>query len=297
MNRGRGFQNSWWLVLLTLGMIISTSISLSLSANSSFFAMALSEVSIIVPIMIGLFMMSSEQPEGSASEALGVKTFPLRLLPLLIVLPLAMQTFASYVLLPIQTLLSIIFGSVSYDTVKESSSFLENFAVMCILAPIFEELLCRGVIMSLLRRYGVIKMLIFSSLAFALLHLNIQTMIPIFMLGLLLGTFRLTTGSLAAPIVAHSANNFFVLVLLYCPMSVQAMANVVLVVVLPILMYVYFRLCGGKWCGNTSVRSEANGFSVGLVLVLLIFLIFNAVMLAERFMSGAIFNDISSLTY
>lgn len=297
MNRGRGFQNSWWLVLLTLGMIISTSISLSLSANSSFFAMALSEVSIIVPIMIGLFMMSSEQPEESASEALGVKTFPLRLLPLLIVLPLAMQTFASYVLLPIQTLLSIIFGSVSYDTVKESSSFLENFAVMCILAPIFEELLCRGVIMSLLRRYGVIKMLIFSSLAFALLHLNIQTMIPIFMLGLLLGTFRLTTESLAAPIVAHSANNFFVLVLLYCPMSVQAMANVVLVVVLPILMYVYFRLCGGKWCGNTSVRSEANGFSVGLVLVLLIFLIFNAVMLAERFMSGAIFNDISSLTY
>lgn len=82
--------------------------------------------------------------------------------------------------------------------------YLINFVII---APILEELVFRGFVMQPLRRYGDGFALIVSSLAFALLHINLLKLPYAFLCGLCLGYFVLRTGSLIAGMALHFANN------------------------------------------------------------------------------------------
>lgn len=297
MNKGRGFQNSWWLMVITLGMIISASISFSFSLESNFFYMAISELSIIVPVIIGMYMIKREVPDVSIIDGIGLRGFDFRLLPLIVILPVAAQSFAGYLFLPLQALLTILFGALDNEAVIESSSFWQNFVAMCILAPIIEELLCRGVLMSLLRRYGMARMLIYSSLGFALLHLNMQSFIPIFMIGLLLGLIRITTGSVLAPMIAHAASNLYALISIGASAENQAAFVFLSAIAFPLFLLIYFRICEGSWRNGVIIKGSRTGVSFGLILVLAIFMIFNLLLLIGRFISGDIYYDINSMLY
>jgi len=77
-----------------------------------------------------------------------------------------------------------------------------------IIAPIVEELIFRGVIMSgLMRNYKVGWAIFFSALLFALFHLNPWQFPATFLLGLVLGWLRIRTGSILACITGHAIHN------------------------------------------------------------------------------------------
>ncbi|HWR99227.1 MAG TPA: type II CAAX endopeptidase family protein [Prolixibacteraceae bacterium] len=77
-----------------------------------------------------------------------------------------------------------------------------------VLAPIVEELIFRGVIFSGFQRiYPAFWAILFSALLFALFHLNPWQLLPTFLLGLLVGYVRLSTGSLLAAILTHAMHN------------------------------------------------------------------------------------------
>jgi membrane protease YdiL (CAAX protease family) len=79
-----------------------------------------------------------------------------------------------------------------------------------VLAPLAEEFIYRGVLMTtLLRPFGVIGALLASSAVFGLIHLPTepQAVLPLFILGLALGYAAYRTRSLVAPIVAHALFN------------------------------------------------------------------------------------------
>ncbi len=82
-------------------------------------------------------------------------------------------------------------------------------AIMLILmAPFFEELLCRGVILESLRaRYGTVVALFGSSLFFGLMHIQPQQAVNAFLIGLILGFICLITRSLWASVLIHAMNN------------------------------------------------------------------------------------------
>lgn len=81
------------------------------------------------------------------------------------------------------------------------------FASVCIGAPVFEELLFRGLLLSSLRRwFGPVVAVVGSAIAFTLVHPSF-TYLPIFWLGLVLGALYHYTGSLVAPIVLHALHN------------------------------------------------------------------------------------------
>ena len=298
MNRGRGFQNSWWLMAITLGIIISASVSFSFEPEyNNFLYMVISEISLIVPVIIGMYMLNREMPEESMIDGIGFRGFNVRLLPLIILLPVTMQSFSGYLFLPIQAILTLLFGSLDYELIEQGNSFWQNFIAMCILAPVFEEILCRGVLMSLLKRYGIARMLIYSSLGFALLHLNMQSFIPIFMIGLLLGIIRITTGSVIAPMIAHAASNLYALLSLMFPVNWHAIAILVSAIGFPFLLLAYFRSCEGGWRKNIILKGSRTGMSFGAIVVIGIFVIFNIVLLVNRFVSGDLYYDINSLFY
>ncbi|PIF02392.1 MAG: hypothetical protein CR996_00490 [Draconibacterium sp.] len=83
---------------------------------------------------------------------------------------------------------------------------------VCLIAPVVEELIFRGLILQGFRRnYSPAVAVIMSALLFALFHLNPWQFPATFVLGLLLGWITIRTKSIFLAILGHSINNFLVL--------------------------------------------------------------------------------------
>jgi len=93
-----------------------------------------------------------------------------------------------------------------------------------VVAPLAEELLFRGFLYAALRRYaGPLGAISVSAAIFALLHDYPLGLPPLFLLGFLLAYLYERTGSLAAPIAAHAANNLYSMLVVYL-VGAEAMA-------------------------------------------------------------------------
>jgi len=76
------------------------------------------------------------------------------------------------------------------------------------LAPIFEEIVFRGVLLPVLARdFGIVFGILMSSFIFALAHLSLGEFPPLFVLGIGLGVTRLLSGRLGSSVIMHSLWN------------------------------------------------------------------------------------------
>ncbi len=88
-----------------------------------------------------------------------------------------------------------------------------------VLAPLFEEYLCRGVVMESLKgRYGVIMAWLSSSIFFAVIHVHPVMVINALVLGMLLGYIYLRSESLLGNFVLHAFNNMLALLMMWTTM-------------------------------------------------------------------------------
>lgn len=95
-------------------------------------------------------------------------------------------------------------------------------------APIFEELLCRGVIFEAIRaKRGAWAACVLSSMIFGLMHLEPQSVLNAFLVGLLMCYLYLRTRSIFAPIVLHALNNTFAYLLLIFGLSDNRLSDFV----------------------------------------------------------------------
>lgn len=82
-----------------------------------------------------------------------------------------------------------------------------------VMAPFFEEWLCRGMILrGLLRKMHPVWAMVISSFCFALIHLNPWQGIPAFVLGMLFAYVYYKTGSLKLTMLMHCVNNTFAVI-------------------------------------------------------------------------------------
>ena len=88
-----------------------------------------------------------------------------------------------------------------------------------VFAPLFEEWLCRGIVLRGLLNNNVspAKAIIVSSIFFAVLHMNPWQAIPAFLLGSLFGYVYYKTGSLKLTMLMHCANNTLAAILSKVP--------------------------------------------------------------------------------
>lgn len=83
-----------------------------------------------------------------------------------------------------------------------------GYIVVCILAPLTEEIVFRGAILkSLLKSIQPVWAIAISALLFALIHANMAQMPHAFIIGLLLGWMYYRTGSILPGIAMHWINN------------------------------------------------------------------------------------------
>ncbi len=111
----------------------------------------------------------------------------------------------------IATILALIleFIGISYPeavTSFQTSSMAVNIYIyfyVCILGPILEEILYRGVILQGLKQYNKRMAVWISALIFGLMHQNYQQFILGFLIGLALGIITLKSNSLIPSIITH----------------------------------------------------------------------------------------------
>ena len=88
------------------------------------------------------------------------------------------------------------------------AELIGSAVTVCVAAPLLEELLFRRVILSgLLRRMRVWKAVAWSSLLFAVAHLNPWQAVPAFAMGCLFGWIYARTESYWTTVVLHFVNN------------------------------------------------------------------------------------------
>ena len=91
--------------------------------------------------------------------------------------------------------------------------FWSSFLVTAVFAPVFEEWLCRGMILrGLLTRFKPAWAIVLSALFFALIHMNPWQSLNAFIIGVVMGYVYYRTGSLLLTMLIHFVNNGFAVV-------------------------------------------------------------------------------------
>ena len=167
-----------------------------------------------VPVFLGstllILYLGYYYSRLSFNEVFSIKLFNLMIIPSMIITFAGLQYFLNEInihfeiILPPPTWFMELFSRLFDSDLGVWGGILR----IVIIAPIVEELIFRGVIMSGFSRiYHPVFAIFFSALLFALFHLNPWQFPATFMLGLILGWIRLRTGSVLACIAGHAIHN------------------------------------------------------------------------------------------
>ena len=105
----------------------------------------------------------------------------------------------------------------TFLSMENFGQFLFNIFLMAVLPALGEEFFFRGVIQRLLiSRTGLVHLSVWvTAFAFAIMHQQFFGIIPLVILGALLGYLKEWTGSVWASILAHFVNNASIIVVMY----------------------------------------------------------------------------------
>lgn len=115
-------------------------------------------------------------------------------------------------LLPILPSAPVTMSSVEQSIVARDPVAMVLYAlVVSVCAPVWEEIVFRGFLLPSLTRYmPVWCSILLSSIAFALAHFNVQRMLPLVLLGVVMGTVFARSRNLLPSMLLHSLWNAFV---------------------------------------------------------------------------------------
>lgn len=176
---------------VTTGKILSQSTNLLLTYTITF----------TITILIGVVQKKDDSPEGALFSFSKV---PIGIFPILIILTLVLQAILDPItdLIPMPDFIYKMFLELMSDR------SVSTFVMMVIAAPLLEEILFRGIFLDgFLKNYSARKSIFWSSLFFAVAHMNPWQFIVAFVLGLVIGYVYLKTKSLLPCIFIHFIAN------------------------------------------------------------------------------------------
>lgn len=265
MNK-KDFCMSWWVTFIAMLIVLISSFALGSDTDSEHYYLSsfIGEFLMIIPIAVGIIPLILRKRTSEIS----FKVFSPKLLVFAALIPIASQPFINLFITPINAVTEFLFDTGADTSLPAAASVWEmifKLLTLLVLAPILEEILCRGILMQYLKRYGLAVSLIVSSLCFALLHFDPTSLVVIFFVGMLLGMIKVSTGSLWASIIAHSVNNLVAMT--EFSDTVSTVIFVVSVVLFPILLYLFMRLMPDTYKNRLKFKKgEKIEFSAGAVL-------------------------------
>lgn len=127
----------------------------------------------------------------------------LRLIFIMFPVTIALSYFSNY-------LASLLSGGEAENSIIESlvsGDSLLAVIMVSVLAPIFEELIFRKLIIDRTRKFGEAVAIIYSAFAFGIFHCNVYQIFYAFALGLILGYVYVRTGNVLLTIIMHMIVN------------------------------------------------------------------------------------------
>ena len=294
MSVNRNYRIGWWLIVITIVLLFSfpflfmENILGAKTATVEYAFALLGEILLLIPIGLGAAYIKLTQKDEK--NILAIKKVPMRLLPLSVLLIVGAQYFITYMTLPLQFVLMMVFGAETATTQMavptNAWEFIIAFITLCVVAPIIEELLCRGILVKILKGFGIVTVLIVTSLAFTLLHFEARTFIQMFFVALLLGTFRLCTGSIIPGIIMHAVNNFISL----CQITFFGENFGFLTVVCTVMAFLFVPIMYITFVKNKKYLTPEDilytrdkpVFSLGACICIGLFILYNLLMILER---------------
>ena len=207
-------------VLLALVLVVASALTIPFGADAAALLLGSGELSLtgsivlLVSTQVGLLLVSwllVFRPNALAALPPFPGPDPRRALRMGLAWGVVAWIGASLASAGVVALLEALGLDVAPQAAEQALGLVEPWvAVLAIvvLAPIAEELFFRGVVFNaFLRERGPRLAYVGSAALFAVIHLSIVALLPIFLLGLALAWVYDRTGSLLAPIVMHAVVN------------------------------------------------------------------------------------------
>lgn len=177
----------------------------------------LNQILIYVPLLLRYMWL----PSSSLRDALSLRTLAGVLLTLVAIYILQILYFKSGLYESIVTLLDAPKDQAAVTMLQsgDTSTLVCIIIGSVVVAPVVEECCFRGFLYRVIKRYSRSgAATVCSSLVFGAVHMSIAHIIPLFMLAMLLCRLYEKSGTLIAPILAHSLfNAISVVAILYFP--------------------------------------------------------------------------------
>lgn len=129
-----------------------------------------------------------------------------------------------------------------YEYLEEyllNTSYIFIFISTCIIAPIFEEILYRGVLLNgLLKKYNYKKAIIYSAIIFGIAHMNLPQGVNAFFLGVIIGLAYYYAMSIYLCMAMHFVNNFLVNFVVYPESKLWTVILFIIVPIIGILIFI-----------------------------------------------------------
>lgn len=190
----------------------------------------------------------------------------------------------------------IIFNGVDMSVGTEMTSYQNTRTIIvtavyaCIVAPVIEELLCRGFVLKNLSRVSQRFGIMVSALFFGLMHGNVNQFIFGFIFGIFLAQIDIKHNSLLPSIIVHSFANTFSIVLSYSGVldnQFSAMITGLAMFLLAIIGTVFFlKFRKNNRLPNTMPHQAVrNGTAVSSVFLVLVIAAYTATTIINSFPS------------
>lgn len=168
-------------------------------------------------VFLGCFLVYNKITKTNIKSACRVK-FNLNILQIIIVIAIglvAMYGFSSLVDYMGYVLSQLGYTSTSFSFLNLSNfgMFLLSVFVVAVMPAFCEESLFRGIALNGLRKKGEWTAIVISGLMFCIMHLSIEQSIYQFVLGMVLSSVVVITGSILSSMILHFFNNFYILLL------------------------------------------------------------------------------------
>lgn len=277
-----GIKVMWRILLLECTCLIASSFLdawlTDVLGLSMYPSMMIAQLHMLIPIIIGGIYLMKSYRYYTFSNMIGLCGFdPVILLPI-IFMPYASESFGTWMIWPyIQTLTDIFGAQTDAINAPESvSELLFMIALLCIIVPVIEETLFRGILYKIIEPYGTLAAVFITAFAFAALHFSVPAFIVIFVVGSVMGFIRVCSGSIFPCMIFHALFNLSSVVQLVFESEMSgfeapiAVLSIIAAAVLPILIFLIYRVWGrGKFhCG---VISDIKGGTVSLIIIIAIY--------------------------
>lgn len=198
--------------LIQTGMDISAAQAyiMELASSMTFPMITMNVIAMLIsyPVSIGVGFKCIK---ARARDFLSTKNFTGKFLVLAIIVGLGVQMVGSYLANFITIgadYLGYSLATLDTTTKPDMKTNIMMGVLACIIAPLFEELLFRGLLLKTLSKSSVRFGIVASAVLFGLYHGNIPQAVNAILLGLMLGFIAYKAGSILPCIIVHFACNF-----------------------------------------------------------------------------------------